>query len=86
MGCDTAFRLIESRVKYSMFRGFCSLDSSLCVLLLIGNSYTEGSLYSRCLRKEVHLPALNKTLFLPLGCLFKLIELGTSYHLPKEIT
>lgn len=55
-----------------MFKGFCLLDSSLCVLLLVGSSHTEGSLFSRCLRKEVHLPPpLKNTLFLPLGCLFK---------------
>lgn len=70
-----------------MFEGFCSLDSSLCVLLLIGNSYTEGSLFSRCLRKEVHLPPLKEYIISPLGLFVQIhIEIGTSCNLPKEMT
>lgn len=64
-----------------IFEGFCSFDPSLGVLLLTGNSYTEGHLFSRCLRKEVHLPPSKKYIISPLGFVFKC----TSCNLSKEM-
>lgn len=64
-----------------IFEGFCSFDPSLGVLLFTGNSYTEGSLFSRCLRKEVQLLPFKKYIISPLGFVFK----STSCHLSKEM-
>lgn len=72
-----------------MFEGICPLDRSLCVSLLLGNSYRlsrEGSLSLRCLRAEVQVSPFKNTLS-PLG-LFVQTHRGreTSLHFPKEMT
>ena len=68
-----------------IFEGFCSFGPSLGVLLLIGNSYTEGSLLSRCLRKEVHLPPFKEYIISSLR-LFIQIHIMSSFKRNDMIT